>query len=96
MTTTTATTTGVTQAVGLTPTITLTTPTGSIALPPQPFLLRMVSTATATRPAVFVLQTAGGSLAFTGPFTFTSPIFSISVGMNPVAPAAPSPLTIFG
>jgi hypothetical protein len=95
-TTPTATTTPVvTHAVGLTPTITLTTPTGSLALPPQPFLLRMVSAATPTRPAVFVLQTLGGSLAFTAPFTFTSPLFSFSSGMTPATPAAQTPFTLF-
>jgi hypothetical protein len=55
----------------------------------------MVSAATPTRPAVFVLQTLGGSLAFTAPFTFTSPIFSFSTGMTPATPAAQTPFTIF-
>jgi hypothetical protein len=63
--------------------ITLSTPTGSLALPAQPFLLTRPFLGT---PQVFSLTTAGGSLAFTGPFTFASPLFSLSVGaMTPGA-----------
>src|SRR5207248_7118049 len=75
-----------TQPVTLAP-ITLTTPTGSLMLPAQPFTFTLASPATATHPAVFVLATAGGSLPVTGPFLFTSPLFNFSVGMTGVTPA---------
>jgi hypothetical protein len=67
--------------------ITLSTPTGSLALPAQPFLLTRPFPGS---PQVFSLTTAGGSLAFTGPFTFTSPLFSLSVGA--MAPGAVTPM----
>jgi hypothetical protein len=57
--------------------ITLSTPTGSLALPAQPFLLTRPFPGA---PQVFALTTGGGSLTVTGPFVFTSPLFSFSVG----------------